>query len=319
VPYSVWNTAPTSGPHQRKGRYLPGSTAHPAKMLPGIAAHAIRRYTQPGDLVMDPMCGIGTTLVEAIHLGRNALGVEYEHRWAALARANLQHAIDHMKRGTGEVVHGDARHLDTLIDPAYQGEVTLVVTSPPYGASVHGQVRATSETGSPGVVKKHWRYGRDPRNLAHATTDQLLRAFTQILRHSARLLRPGGSVVVTARPWRERGELVDLPSAVLAAGRQAGLVPAERCAALLAGIRDDHLVLRPSFFQMKNVRDARRQGLPLHLIAHEDVLVFRKPGTCTAVRAGRGRPRRSVPARARVRSCALRAETGTCRAKRVDG
>jgi len=34
-------------------------------MLPAIAATAITRYTEPGDLVADPMCGIGTTLVEA--------------------------------------------------------------------------------------------------------------------------------------------------------------------------------------------------------------------------------------------------------------
>jgi DNA modification methylase len=29
-------------------------------------------------VVLDPMCGIGTTLVEAVHLGRHAIGVEYE-------------------------------------------------------------------------------------------------------------------------------------------------------------------------------------------------------------------------------------------------
>ena len=102
--YSVWNTAPTTAPMQRRGRYLPGSAAHPAKMLPGIAAHAIRHYTNEGDLVFDPMCGIGTTLVEALHLGRNALGVEYEPRWAALARANTEHALQHTRRGLAEVV-----------------------------------------------------------------------------------------------------------------------------------------------------------------------------------------------------------------------
>ena len=31
---SVWNTAPTSAPAQRADRYVPGSAAHPAKMLP---------------------------------------------------------------------------------------------------------------------------------------------------------------------------------------------------------------------------------------------------------------------------------------------
>jgi modification methylase len=78
-PLSVWATAQRDAWAQR-GRYLPGSTAHPAKMLPAIAATAITRYTRPGDLVADPMCGIGTTLVEAVHLGRDAAGVEYEPR-----------------------------------------------------------------------------------------------------------------------------------------------------------------------------------------------------------------------------------------------
>ena len=56
-------------------------------MLPAIAAHAITAYTQPGDLVLDPMCGIGTTLVEAAHLGRDAAGVDFEGRWSQLAAA----------------------------------------------------------------------------------------------------------------------------------------------------------------------------------------------------------------------------------------
>ncbi|GAA3792558.1 hypothetical protein GCM10022206_35320 [Streptomyces chiangmaiensis] len=76
-PLSVWNTAPTSAPAQRADRYVPGSAAHPAKMLPQIAAHAITTYTRPGDLVLDPMCGIGTILVEAIRLDRHALDTEY--------------------------------------------------------------------------------------------------------------------------------------------------------------------------------------------------------------------------------------------------
>ena len=80
-------TAQQDARTQRRARYLPESMAHPAKMLPAIAATAIERYTEPGDLVADPMCGIGTTLVEAIHLGRDGLGVEFEDRWAQIAAA----------------------------------------------------------------------------------------------------------------------------------------------------------------------------------------------------------------------------------------
>jgi hypothetical protein len=37
------------------------------------------------------MCGIGTTLVEALHQDRRAIGVEYETRWAEIARTNIHH------------------------------------------------------------------------------------------------------------------------------------------------------------------------------------------------------------------------------------
>lgn len=278
MPDSVWLTAQTSAPAQRTGRYLPATAAHPAKMLPAIAAHAIAQYTRPGDLVLDPMCGTGTTLVEAAHLGRIAIGVEYEPKWAHIARANLQHALRHGAAGTGQVFCADARDLLHVLPDDQRGQVALVVTSPPYGSSVHGQVRSTRETGRPKVEKFDHRYGTDPANLAHVGTDRLLAAFTEILDQCRRALRPGGTVVITTRPWRERGELIDLPSAVLAAGEAAGLIPTERCVALLAGIRDGRLIARPSFFQMKNVRDARAHGLPLHLIAHEDTLVLQRPG-----------------------------------------
>ena len=153
-----------------------------------------------------------------------------------------------------------------------------MVTSPPYGRTVHGQVRAEKRAGGGGVHKYDNRYSDDPANLASRGLDDLLAGFTHILAGCAALLRPGGTVVVTARPWRQRGELVDLPGAVLAAGANAGLIPAERCVALLAGLRGQRLIPRPSFFQLDNVRKARARGEPWHLIVHEDVLVFRAPG-----------------------------------------
>ena len=48
--------------------------------------------------------------------------------------------------------------------------------------------------------------------------------------------------------------------------------------ALLAGLRGQRLIPRPSFFQLDNIRKARARGEPWHLIVHEDVLVFRAPG-----------------------------------------
>jgi SAM-dependent methyltransferase len=243
-------------------------------MLPAIAAHAISVYTRPGELVLDPMCGIGTTLVEATHLGRDAIGVELEARWADLAAGNLRAARGQGATGAGAVIRGDATALPDLVPSALRGQVALVVTSPPYGQAVHGLVRP----GPDGVHKHAHRYSDRPdrRNLAHRNWTGLLDGFTRILHGCATLLRPGGTVVVTARPWRRNGHLVDLPTAVITAGINAGLQPVERCVALLAAVRGGRLIARPSFFQLQQIRKARTAGIPLHLISHEDVLVLQR-------------------------------------------
>ena len=54
---SVWVTAQQDAKTQRAGRYVPASVAHPAKMLPAIAAHAVRHFTRPGEIVLDPCAG----------------------------------------------------------------------------------------------------------------------------------------------------------------------------------------------------------------------------------------------------------------------
>jgi DNA modification methylase len=125
---------------QRRGRFVAGSGAHPARMAPDLAAALIRDYTQPGDLVLDPLVGIGTTLVEAVHLGRHALGMDLEPGWVTLARANVALARSQGATGTAKVIKGDATRLPTRIPTRLRGTVSLVLTSPPYGPSMHGRV-----------------------------------------------------------------------------------------------------------------------------------------------------------------------------------
>jgi hypothetical protein len=112
------------------------------------------------------------------------------------------------------------------------------------------------------VRQLNHRYGTDPGNLAYRDHDELASRFTQILTGCAAILRPGGIVAVTARPYRRHGELVDIQGLVVAAGIKAGLELVEECAALIAGFRDGRLIPRASFFQQKNVRAAIADGDP---------------------------------------------------------
>jgi modification methylase len=99
----------------------------------------------------------------------------------------------------------------------------------------------------------------------------------EIFAECREVLRPGGLLVLTVRPWRRHERLVDFPGQLARVAEEAGLVAFERNVALLVGLRGDHLVGRPSFFQLDRVRKARQRGLPLRIIAHEDVLVLRRP------------------------------------------
>jgi hypothetical protein len=167
---------------------------------------------------------------------------------------------------------GDARKLATFLPEELRGTVDLVLTSPPYGDSVHGHVR----TGN-GIRKVNHRYGNtlDRGNLANIGVPRLLTGFTRILTAATGYLKPGGHVVVTARPWRQHAELVDLPSLLTQCAATAGLVPVDRAVALLGRLTDNDIVAHSSFFQRDFVLKNRDAGLPLALIAHEDVLVFR--------------------------------------------
>src|SRR5882724_1150516 len=49
---------------------------YPARFSPTFARATIETFTHPGDLVLDPHAGGGTSLVEALALGRHAIGVD---------------------------------------------------------------------------------------------------------------------------------------------------------------------------------------------------------------------------------------------------
>ena len=115
VPLAIWPVAQTTAQWQRAGRYLPACTAHPGKMLPELARRIITEYSSPGALIVDPLAGIGTTIVEAALLDRRAVGVELEARWAAVAEENLDHMLDSDRRALAEVCQGDARRLPELL------------------------------------------------------------------------------------------------------------------------------------------------------------------------------------------------------------
>lgn len=254
-PLSVWPTGQRDPAAQlRDAGCVPGTETDTERIPPAVAAHAIATYTRPGDLVLDPDCGAGTVLVEALRAGRHALGLTARTRWWALARANVTAAKTAGAWRDGTVLDDGPKVLATIRAAGLVGRVGLVLTilrTAPDDPKFH-------ETGP----------DRDPVEAAIA---ELAATFLCC----EPLLRSGGHLVVVARPLRHPdGTLVDLTTPLLAAGTSAGLAPVQRCIALTAGLRGSRLVPRASLAERRAAARARAAGVPTALTAHHEVFVF---------------------------------------------
>jgi site-specific DNA-methyltransferase (adenine-specific) len=64
-------------------------TGHPCQMPEAVLERIVRVSSDPGDLVLDPFAGSGTTLAVAKRLGRRWVGVELSKEYAEQARRRL--------------------------------------------------------------------------------------------------------------------------------------------------------------------------------------------------------------------------------------
>lgn len=66
---------------------------HPAPMALGLAEHLVKLAVFPGQIVLDPFAGSGTTGVAARKHGRSFIGIEQNGNWAAEAAERLAQQV----------------------------------------------------------------------------------------------------------------------------------------------------------------------------------------------------------------------------------
>ncbi|MFA5911062.1 MAG: DNA methyltransferase [Vicinamibacterales bacterium] len=75
-----------------------GNHSHPTEKAVSILEPLIRTFSRPGDVVLDPFAGSGSTLVAAALSGRRYLGIELESRYCQLAEKRLAGASRFVQR-----------------------------------------------------------------------------------------------------------------------------------------------------------------------------------------------------------------------------
>ncbi|MFN3944802.1 MAG: site-specific DNA-methyltransferase [Allosphingosinicella sp.] len=70
-----------------------GVKAHPTQKPEALLYRVLLACTNPGDVVLDPFFGTGTTGAVARRLGRNWIGIEREARYVKVARARIESTL----------------------------------------------------------------------------------------------------------------------------------------------------------------------------------------------------------------------------------
>jgi site-specific DNA-methyltransferase (adenine-specific) len=83
LPHDVWTFSRVCGTFRERVGW------HPCQMPVTLLERIVRACSNPGDLVLDPFAGSGTTLVAAARLGRKWVGVEISEQYTASALARI--------------------------------------------------------------------------------------------------------------------------------------------------------------------------------------------------------------------------------------
>lgn len=67
---------------------------HPTEKPVGLLANLITSVTKPGDLILDPFAGSGSTLVAAKKTGRRFIGVELDDDYHQIAQRRIEEAVE---------------------------------------------------------------------------------------------------------------------------------------------------------------------------------------------------------------------------------
>lgn len=147
---------PTGGDGPDDPHAMQGDQAYVGATPSWVIWQCLMRYTRPGDMVVDPMCGSGTTLDVAADVGRRARGFDLQPQ-------------------RPEITKADARSL-----PIPPGVVDFVFVDPPYSTHV-------KYSDDPRCIGKLDAMGEDE---GHA----YFTAMDKVAREIRRVLKPGGAM-----------------------------------------------------------------------------------------------------------------------------
>jgi len=194
---------------------------HPAVFPIALPAHFIRLFTHTGELVLDPFVGIGTTLLAARDLRRNAVGFDLKKEYVDYTRKRLKQ-VTLADDAQQLAIWSEARSIPEYLEPE---TVALSVTSPPYANMLNHERKNKSIRGDLRENKHYLKvqqYSQDPRDLGQMNHDEYADALTEIYKGIYPLMKPKAHVVINVNDVWENNRRIPTHVYVMKALQDAG-------------------------------------------------------------------------------------------------
>ncbi|MFY9258827.1 MAG: site-specific DNA-methyltransferase [Dethiobacteria bacterium] len=247
---SVWSELRKSAPELRVN--------HPAAFPLELARRCIEIFTAaPGEVVLDPFAGIGTTLLGACNLGRRGVGFEIYEHYLELFEQRLcsgEAGPAEPRFPRPQLYHDDALHLGHYLEP---DSVDFILTSPPYWNILLAKRSADR--------RRQRDYGEHPADLGRADDYQsFLDGVTAVFREAYAILKPGRACVVVVMDLRKKNRFYPLHMDLATA-----LQP--------VGFRLEDIIIWDRRHEYNNLRPLGYPSVFRVNKVHEYLLIFTKP------------------------------------------
>ena len=136
-------------PSQHYGDAIQGDARYVGATPSYVIWNLVERYTKPGDIIVDPFCGSGTTLDVAKDTGRHARGFDLSPYRPGIEKADARKLP--VESGSVDLVFMDppyGDHIDYSDDPGCIGKLSAY--SPQYYQAMHRAIREGARILKPG-------------------------------------------------------------------------------------------------------------------------------------------------------------------------
>ena len=194
---------------------------HPAVFPIALPKKCIELFTHKGELVLDPFVGIGTTLIAAKDLERNAVGFDLNKSYVTFAKKRLSQTK--LQGNTQQIIIDE----DSINIPKYLDKetISLCVTSPPYANMLNKPKLNKSRIGNLRYnqhYKKVQQYSNNPRDLGTMEPKKFAEELGKIYEKILPLLKPKAHCVINITDlWWENKRIL-LYSYVIESMEKAG-------------------------------------------------------------------------------------------------